>query len=64
MLKDFQNKITDIVIHNYVKSVMTCKSIDDLVAPSKLMMEQITSIVLPGYNLDYLYINDPQDKVK
>ena len=47
LLSEVKSKIAFVIVTAYMSSVSVCSTLDDLRAPSKLIMEQITQLVFP-----------------
>ena len=59
--EEVKKKITVGLLETYMQSIQQCASLQDLIAPTKNMIEKVTEIVIPKFRLDYVPVDMPQD---
>ncbi len=63
-VQDIKAKIIHEVYTAYVSSIKPCLTLQEMIQPSKLMLEQVISLVMPGTVVQFTDVKDmPQDQL-
>jgi hypothetical protein len=63
-VQDVKIKIMHEVFSFYLAKITPCVTLQDMVQPSKMMMEQLSSLVMPGIQVHFSDVKDmPQDQM-
>ncbi len=64
LVQDIKAKIIHEVYTAYVSSIKPCLTLQEMIQPSKLMLEQVISLVMPGTLVKFTDVKDmPQDQL-
>jgi hypothetical protein len=63
-VQDIKIKIMHEVYTAYVSSIKPCLTLQDMIQPSKLMIEQVVELIMPGTKVQFNGVNEmPQDQL-
>ncbi len=63
-VEEIKKKVTYEHLSAYVQSVQHCTNLQDLITPTKTMFQQVASLIVPKYRVEYVPLDMPQDILK
>jgi hypothetical protein len=58
-VEEIKRKVTFELLSTFVQSVQRCMNVEELIAPTKSMFQQVAALILPKVRVEYVSLEMP-----